>query len=112
MLSSTAMSKQSDGVSSATGSQDHNGSQTITNDHKGSQQHEISTIFLPKVLRELVSTREASMGVRKLCVRGGNSSKILKIYFFQIFTFTFIFCFAGLSYISMGGQYQDYSDTP
>jgi len=52
MLSSTAMSKQSDGV-----------------------------------LRELVSTREASMGVRKLCVRGG------------------------LSYISMGGQYQDYTDT-
>jgi len=28
------------------------------------------------------------MGVRKLCVRGG------------------------LSYISMGGQYQDYTDTP
>jgi len=52
MLSSTAMSKQSDGI-----------------------------------LRELVSTREASMGVRKLCVRGG------------------------LSYISMGGQYQDYTDT-
>ena len=44
--------------------------------------------ILRQVLRELVSTREASMGVRKLCVRGG------------------------LSYISMGGQYQDYTDTP
>ena len=47
----------------------------------------VLSLFIDQVLRELVSTREASMGVRKLCVRGG------------------------LSYISMGGQYQDYTDT-
>ena len=79
MLSSTAMSKQSDGVSPLPF--------LARFGHNPLVFFCIFSLFIDQVLRELVSTREASMGVRKLCVRGG------------------------LSYISMGGQYQDYTDT-